>query len=147
MFTSSASIVNERWRFSSNNWETFSTLLSLRHFVCRQLLGSSSLSSRPYNRKTFERDSAWSPYAAFTIWRVYVALFSALKQNFIDNRYSILKSMTKLSHTALFHATIHKYCSIHTDNTKHTTCRNLLLRVSVGDSLMTRVVFAQHNQS
>jgi len=32
-------------------------------------------------------------------------------------------------------------------NTKHTTCRDLLLRVSVGDNLMARVVFALHNQS
>jgi len=55
--------------------------------------------------------------------------------------------MTKLSHTASFHATNHKYCSSPSDNIKHTTCRDLLLRVSVGDRLMTRVVFALHNQS
>jgi len=53
----------------------------------------------------------------------------------------------RLSHTASFHATNHKYCSAHSDNTKHTTCRDLLLRVSVGDRLMVRVVFALHNQS
>jgi len=57
----------------------------------------------------------------------------ALKQNFIANRCSILKSMTRLSHTASFHVTNHKYFSSHSDNTKHTTCRDLLLRVSVGD--------------
>jgi len=55
--------------------------------------------------------------------------------------------MTRLSHTASFHATNHKYYSTHSDNTKHTTCRDLLLRVSVGDRLMARVVFALHNQS
>jgi len=32
-------------------------------------------------------------------------------------------------------------------NTKHTTCRDLLLCVSVRDSLMPCIVFAQHNQS
>jgi len=31
--------------------------------------------------------------------------------------------MTRLSHTASFHATNRKYCSTHSDNTKHTTCR------------------------
>jgi hypothetical protein len=80
-------------------------------------------------------------------WRVSFALFLALKQNFIANRCSILKSTTRLSHTASFHATNHKYCSTHSDNTKHTTCRDLLLCVSVGDRLMMRVVFAPHNQS
>jgi len=55
--------------------------------------------------------------------------------------------MTRLSHTASFHATNHKYCSTHSDNRKHTTCRDLLLCVSVGDSLMAFVVFALHNQS
>jgi len=50
--------------------------------------------------------------------------------------------MTRLSHTASIHATNHKYRSAHSDNTKHTTCRDLLLRVSVGDRLMVRVVFA-----
>jgi len=55
--------------------------------------------------------------------------------------------MTRLSHTASFHATNHKYCSTHSDNTKHTTCRDLFLRVSVGDRLMVCVVFALHNQS
>ena len=152
MFTSSASIHSERWRFWSNNWEIFSTLLSLRHSVGRPLLGSSSLSSRPswnrpYYRKTFQRDSAWSPWAAFTICRVSVALFPALKQKFIANRCSILKSMKRLSHTASFHATNDKYCSTHSDSTKHTTCRDLFLRVSVGDRLMERVEFALHNQS
>jgi len=53
----------------------------------------------------------------------------------------------RLSHTASFQATNHKYCSPHSDNTKHTTCRNLLLRVSVGDRLMAHIVFALHNQS
>jgi len=43
--------------------------------------------------------------------------------------------MTRLSHTASFHATNHKYCSTHSDNTKHTTCRDLPLHVSVGDRL------------
>jgi len=55
--------------------------------------------------------------------------------------------MTRLAHTASFHPTDHKYCSTHSDNTKHVTCRDLLLRVSVGDRLMARVVFALHNQS
>jgi len=55
--------------------------------------------------------------------------------------------MTRLAHTALFHATHHKYCSTHSDNTKHTMCRDLLLRVSVGDHMMVRIVFALHNQS
>jgi len=55
--------------------------------------------------------------------------------------------MTRLLHTASFQATNHKYCSTHSDNTKHTTCRDLLLCVSVGDRLMARVVFALHNQS
>jgi len=55
--------------------------------------------------------------------------------------------MTKLSHTASFHAKNHKYCSTHSDNTKHTTCRDLFLRVSVSDRLMARVIFALHNQS
>jgi hypothetical protein len=55
--------------------------------------------------------------------------------------------MTRLSHTASFHATSHKYCSAHSDNTKHKTCRDLLLRVSVGDRLMARVEFTLHNQS
>ena len=54
--------------------------------------------------------------------------------------------MTRFSHTASFHATNHKYCSIHSDNTKHTTCRDLLLRVSVVDRLMARVVFVLYNQ-
>jgi len=40
LFTSSASILSERWRFWSNNWEIFSTLSSLRHSVGRPLLGS-----------------------------------------------------------------------------------------------------------
>jgi len=54
--------------------------------------------------------------------------------------------MTRLSHTAFFHATNHRYCS--TQSTlKYTTCRDLLLRVSVGDRLMARVVFALHTQS
>jgi hypothetical protein len=78
---------------------------------------------------------------------VSVSLFPALKQNFIAHRCSILKSMTRLSHTASFHATNHNYCSTHSDNPKHTTCRYLLLCVSVGDRLMARVVFALHNQS
>jgi len=55
--------------------------------------------------------------------------------------------MMKLSHTASFHATDHKYCSTHSDNTKHTTCQDLLLHVSVGDCLMARIVFALHDQS
>jgi len=55
--------------------------------------------------------------------------------------------MTRLAHTALLYATHHKYYSTHSDNTKHTTCRELLLRVSVSDRLMVRVVFALHNQS
>jgi len=55
--------------------------------------------------------------------------------------------MTKLSHTASFLATYHKYWSTHSENTKHTTCRDLLLRVSVGDRRMARVVVALHNQS
>jgi len=54
--------------------------------------------------------------------------------------------MTRLSHTASFHATNHKYCSAHSDNTNHTTCRDLLL-LSVGDRLMAHVVFALHNKS
>jgi len=53
----------------------------------------------------------------------------------------------RLSHTASFQATNHKYCSTHSDNTKHTTCQDLLLRVSVGDRLMAHIVFALHNQS
>jgi len=53
----------------------------------------------------------------------------------------------RLSHTAFFHVTNHKYCSTHSNNTKHTMRRDLLLRVSVGDRLMARVVFALHNQS
>ena len=60
---------------------------------------------------------------------------------------SIFKSKMRLSHTASFHATNHKYCSIHSDNTKYTTCQDLLLRVSVGECLMAHVVFALHNQS
>jgi len=152
IFTSSASILSERWRFSSKNLEIFSTLLQLRQFVGRPLLGSSSLSSRPswncpYHRKTFEWDSVCSPYAAFIIWRVSVALYPALKQNFIANHCSIPKFMMRLSHTASFHATNHKYCSTHSDNPKHTTCRDLLLRVSVGDRRMARVLFALHNLS
>jgi len=55
--------------------------------------------------------------------------------------------MTRLSHTASFHATNHKYCSTHSDNTKNTTCWDLFLRGSVGDRLMARVVIALHNQS
>jgi len=55
--------------------------------------------------------------------------------------------MMRLSHTASFHATNHKYCSTHSYNIKHTTCRDLFLRVSVGDRLMARIVFALHNQS
>jgi hypothetical protein len=63
MFTSCASILSEWWRFWSKNWEIFSTLLSSRHCVGRPLLRSSSMSScptrnRPYQRKTFQRDSA-----------------------------------------------------------------------------------------
>jgi len=54
--------------------------------------------------------------------------------------------MTRLSHTASFHDTNHKYSSTHSDNTKHTTCRDLFLRVTVADHLMARVVFALHNQ-
>ena len=54
--------------------------------------------------------------------------------------------MTRLSHTASFHATNHKYCSTLSDNTKQSTCRDLLLRVSVGDRLMGCVVFALNNQ-
>jgi hypothetical protein len=72
--------------------------------------------------------------------------FPPLKQNFIANHCSILKSTMRLSHTASFRATNHKYCSTHSDNTKH-TCRDLLLCVSVGERLMARVVFALHNQS
>jgi len=75
-----------------------------------------------------------------------VALFLAFKQNFIASRCSILKSTTRLSHTASFHATNHKYCSTLSDNAKH-TCRDLLLRVSVGERLMAHVVFALHSQS
>jgi len=55
--------------------------------------------------------------------------------------------MTRFSNTASFHATNHKYCSTHSDNTKHTTCRDLLLLFTVGDGLMARVVFTLHNQS
>jgi len=55
--------------------------------------------------------------------------------------------MMRLSHTALFHTTNHKYCSTHSDNTKHTTCQDLLFHVSVGDRLMARIVFALHTQS
>jgi len=47
--------------------------------------------------------------------------------------------MTRFSHTASFHATNHKYCSTHSNNTKHTTCRDL--------RLMARVVFILHIQS
>jgi len=54
--------------------------------------------------------------------------------------------MMRLSHTASFHATNHKYCSAHSDDTKR-TCRDLLLHVSVGDHLMACIVFALHNQS
>jgi len=54
--------------------------------------------------------------------------------------------MTRLSHTASFHTTNHKYCLTHSDNTKH-TCRDLLLHVSVGDRLVAHVVFTLHNQS
>jgi len=55
--------------------------------------------------------------------------------------------MMRLSHTASFHATNHKYCSTHSDNTKHTMCRDLLLWVSVGDRPKAHVVFALHSQS
>jgi len=55
--------------------------------------------------------------------------------------------MMRLSHTASFHTTNHKHCSTHSDNTRLKTCRDLLLRVSVGDRLMVCVVFALHNQS
>jgi hypothetical protein len=100
---------------------------------------------RPYYWKIFERDSAWSPKVAFTFWRASVALSPALKHNFIANRCSILKSMTRLSHTASFHATNHKYRSTHLDNTMHTTCQDLLLRFSVGDSQTARLLFTLHN--
>jgi len=55
--------------------------------------------------------------------------------------------MMWLSHIASFHATNHKYCSTHSDNTKHTMCQDSLPRVSVGDRLLVHVVFALHNQS
>ena len=54
MFTSSASILSERWRFWSNNWEIISTLLSLRHSVGRPLLGSSSMSSHPSRNRPYQ---------------------------------------------------------------------------------------------
>jgi hypothetical protein len=99
----------------------------------------------PYNPKTLEQDSVCSPQAKFTIWGVSVALFPTFKQNFVANRSSILKSMMRISHTASFHATNHKYCLTHSGITKHTTCRDLLLLASVADRLMVGVVFALQN--
>jgi hypothetical protein len=59
--------------------------------------------------------------------------------------------MTRISHTPSFHTTNHKYSSTHSDNTKHTTCRDLLLRVSVGNrsaqsvlKLSRRIVYVRN---